>query len=221
MNITALISVFAATLASLSAALQAPFLLSEVPMTHAQAVEYCAERGSRLADINWRNREQAVQELNGYSAWVASWNYNYFSNQCLMLTGGSHIGPENCDQLNFAMCNAVILYDSNAVPGSNRYNHSELMKSGPACRKPAPRPCPVDSSSSSSSCIRRPASSDSSCESSSNFSCGDICGDNEYEYVFLTQTVTTIVTAAYTITPTQTITTTHIIGTIPAFTVSL
>lgn len=183
-------------------------LLSSEPLTHNQAVMFCATNGVRLADVTSASLEQVKHDLKGQAVWVGSWDYNYYNNACLQFVNG-HIGSINCEEKVIAACNGHAHLKSTF--GEEQAKVQEGEKSGArATRRPHPKPC--DSSSSSSS-----TSSSSSCLSSSP-SCAVECA---YEYVYLTNTVTNVYTSVSSVFSfTNTITNFEYFGTVAAYTVT-
>jgi hypothetical protein len=209
----------AAALASAASA-SAPFLVSNVPLCHEEAVSYCAAQGSRLADVNTANRGQAIAQLGGDAAWIGSWDYNGYNSECLTFING-HVGPEQCNFKQRALCNPIVVYDASSSSSSSRNARllSDLQKAGPSQKSHSSRssrPCPVESSSSSS-CFSSSSSScvPNFCDSSSSSGC-----DPEYRYVYLTNTVTSIQNVQLVITSTSTTTFYLTIGTVAAYTVT-
>ena len=176
--------------------------LSPEPLTHNQAVMFCATNGARLADVTSASVEQVKHDLKGQAVWVGSWDYNFYNNACLQFVHG-HIGSINCDDKLVAACNDhIYLKSTHEVQVEEGDNHGAR-----ASRRPHPKPCDSSSSSSSSS----------SCLSSSP-SCAAECA---YEYVYLTNTVTNVYTSISSVfSYTSTITNFEYLGTVAAYTIT-
>ena len=96
----ALISAIVALVSSVASGL----VISSDKLTHNEAVMFCASNGGRLADVTSANRDQVNMELMGHSAWIGSWDYNYYTGQCMNYHNG-HIGAVSCEEKHFAACN--------------------------------------------------------------------------------------------------------------------
>ena len=172
-------------------------LLSPEPLTHNQAVMFCATHRTHLADVTSSNLEQVKHELNQQPAWIRSWDYNFYNNACIQFVNG-HIGQVNCEEKHVAACNNPVVLKS--THEEHQAHAQEGEKAGArASRRPHHKPCDSSLSSSSVPCAV----------------------DCAYEYVYLTNTVSQVYTSVSTTTVTTgTVTSFNIIGTVAAYTVS-
>lgn len=211
--------------------------VSPAPLTHAEAVAYCAAQGSRLANVNQANLAALTAAAGHTPKWVGSWNGDNYNNACLILTQGT-IVTADCNRKYHAICHAAPQpcppepsCESVPVPPcppSEPSCHSiPVPPPAPSCSSESVIPCPepeplpsCESSSSSSSCSvgprrRHHRRSSSLCSSSSSSGC-----EVPFQYVYLTSTVTTSFTSLLTVTTTTTAVETEIIGTVAAYTVT-
>jgi hypothetical protein len=176
--------------------------LSPEPLTHNQAVMFCATNGARLADVTSASLEHVKHELNGRAVWIGSWDYNYYNNACMEFVNG-HIGAIDCGEKLVAACNnrAILKSTNEEQQGEVDEGHKYGARTS---RRPHPKPC-ESSSSSSSSCL------------SSGPACAAECA---YQYVYLTNTVTNVFTSVSSVfSITSTITETEFFATVAAYTV--
>ena len=165
---------FVSAIVALAASVASGFVVSSEALTHNQAVMFCAQNNGRLADVTSANRNEVIHELAGRSAWIGSWDYNFYSGQCMQFVGG-HIGAVDCQDKHVAICNNPVVYKSAG-------NVAEEESAGPRVSRRHQKPCPAPSASSSSS------SSASECVKD----CAPRCG---YEYVYLTRYVEQVYTS--------------------------
>ena len=174
-----------ALLLALASSASGLMIISPEKLTHNQAVMFCASQKSRLLDVTTQNRDQVIAGLGGKDAWIASWDFNFYTGQCVH-TLNSHIGGVDCDLLKHAACNEVIHLKSTRNVQDAQEGHvveeaveGEAEKAGarPSHRhqKPCEKPC--DRSAANPCAVER-----------------------GYEYVYLTQTVDKVYTSVSTTT---------------------
>ena len=212
---------FLAIFAALSTAFASS---SNCPMTHAQAVAYCASQGSNLVGVTSANLA-ALSAQAGYAPkWVGSWNGDNYNGACLVLSQGTVVVAD-CNAQNQAMC------ARSPAPGPCPPTPAPCPpapqpcyeSSSSSCSLPDPLPLPCESSSSSvygpssrSRSSRSSSSSSSNCYSSSSSS----CDRPQFEYVYLTNTVTSSYTSVASSTSTVTSTNLIYFATVAAYTVT-
>ncbi len=123
--------------------------ISSCPLTHAEAVAFCAAQGSYLASVNVGNVAVLGAQAGNSPKWVGSWNGDSYNGACLTLNQGTVVTAD-CHSKYQAMCNS-----------------SPQPCPVPQPCPPAPQPCPP-----------APHPSESCSSSSSNFSSLPSCIDS-------------------------------------------
>lgn len=146
-------------------------IISPEPLTHNQAKMFCASQNSRLLDVTSHTRDSVIGELAGKAAWIGSWDYNFYTGECVHFING-HIGGADCEHKLFAVCNSPVVYKSTRdVFEGQAEETAEGDKLGARPRRHH-KPCDrVDN------CVAP---------------CAPNCG---YEYLYLTQTVNKVYTS--------------------------
>ena len=198
--------------------------ISPCPLTHAEAVAFCASQGSTLASVNAGNLA-ALSAQAGYTPkWVGSWNGDNYNGACLTLNQGTVVTAD-CSAKYQAMCNPSAPKPCPPAPKPCESSSSSscIDFSSSSCSLPDPQPLPSSCESSSSSCYgprrssRSSRSSSSRCLSSSSSSYG--C-DVPFQYVYLTNTITASWTSIQLVTTTTTSTDVITFATVAAYTVT-
>lgn len=176
-------------------------MISPEPLTHNQAKMFCATQKSRLADVTSDNRDHVIGQLAGKDAWIGSWDFNFYSGQCMYFSNG-HIGAVDCEEKKIAICNDPVVYKSTRdVQDAQDAQVEEVAEMGARpSRRHCPKPC------------AKP------CEREECVPCVPNCG---YEYVYLTQTVSKVYTSVeLTTSYTSTITVPNFTATVAAYVVT-
>lgn len=223
----AIISAFLA-LVSGSALPQPQFHVGKEAMCHEKAREYCQRLGSRLADVNQANRGQLISALQGKPGWIASWDSNYYTGSCTYSIN-DHIGPSECSNSLFPVCNPLPAkphpHHGHEHPHSSHshehshsshghdHEHSHSHSShGPGLYKSFN----VEAAEEKGANHHGPRRSRRSFSADGSVAAAEV----PFQYVYLTNTVTTSFTSSLTVTTTTTSVFTEIIGTVAAFTVT-
>ncbi len=101
------LAILSSIVAILSGNVMANFIVGSFPMDHDQALTFCAQQGSRLADIDRANQNALVASLNGKQGWVGSWDGNSYPGSCIY-GFHYHVGLNECGKAYYPVCNPVL-----------------------------------------------------------------------------------------------------------------
>ncbi len=199
----------------LSGNAMAGFVVGNNPSTHSQAAAFCAQQGSRLADVNQANRNDLIAALAGKPGWIASWDSNFYTGTCTYSIN-NHIGPSDCNNMLYPVCNPVVNPNPQPCPHPHHDSSSHSVASSSSHRLYKSFNAGNDQAACGPRRSRSSRSSASSfCADSSVVGC-----EVPFQYVYLTNTITNSFTSTQPITTTTTSTEILFFATVAAYTVT-